>query len=491
MRDDATHAAARCRTGAVRMLAVVRPSLLRPVLLAAAVLGGLSGLAVIPASASAVGAGVGAKPASVTVPPGGIAEVPPVQLDELLAQAQLGEEGIPLNALETSLLAKILEERPGISALASVNGLGGAAGVKRALVKAIGEAVEEDDELGELLEFGLAIDFEEHLEDAFEESGVSEQPGGPEDLEEAVERALGKDPEEVIEEGLGSLTLDELLSRLVREGSHPVRLTGALFRAIEAEELEEVLGTTLSAEPFSRADVAEVAQAIGITPTELAAKLGDTPSELPETAIALLTPLHNGQSLGVFGGLQGLSFGLIGTAPPPVEEPEEPEEEEPEEPAEVEEPTESPAGSSSFGETAGSGSGATSAGGSAALANPAPALLGSTTQPPSAAAQPPAAVQRQGAPAAKLKILSHRLDGHTLTIVLQVPAAGRLTVRGKDLRGVHRNVARAEHLTLTTGASVAGAASLREKHRLKVELHASLRTSDGSSASTTLALVLR
>jgi hypothetical protein len=405
-------------------------------------------LAVLPAASA--DASPDASPAAL--PAGGLTALAPAGLDGLLEEVPLNETTIPVGTLEVPRLAKLIAELPGISQLSGVKHVGGRAGLEEKIVKAIKELLTEEEQLEELVGgFGLEVLLEERLEPA----------------EEAVEKELGRSLEEVLDEGLESLTLSELLSRLLGQAAHPTVLADRLLGAIEPEELEELLGTQLSGEAFTRMDVAEVAAETGESSAQLAEKLGQTPTELPAAAIALIKPLANGQVLAVFGGTKGLAYGLVGTRPV-TSEPEEPEE---------------PAGGSS-GPGNGTGTPESPAGNGTLTSStatsftpaPASALPLITTAPPVLG---------------RVKILSHRINGASVTIVLELPAAGRLTVRGSNLAGISRTATRAGRLSIRVTTSKAGATSLRKRHLLKVKLQVSFMPARGTPSSAALAVALR
>lgn len=135
------------------------------------------------------------EPAALTLPPGGIGQLSASNLDELLGEGELGSTGVALSALEVPQLAKQLSHLPGITALATVDGLGAGAGVEQAMVRAIEQLAGEGELVEELVGgFGLALDFEEQLEASYEASARAHEAGAPETLEEAVEEALGRSP---------------------------------------------------------------------------------------------------------------------------------------------------------------------------------------------------------------------------------------------------------------------------------------------------------
>jgi hypothetical protein len=394
-------------------------------------------------------------------------------LERVLGEVSLGPGGVPLATLEPATLTSLLLVLPGIDELATVRGMGVSAGVKEAVEKAIEEMAADEEPLEELVGgFGFAADLEEQLEAAWEQPT---EAGAPETFEEAVEEALHKTPEEVIDDGLESVTLGELLSSLLGQAAHPSALAGAIFAAAEQEELQELLGTALTGEPFAQATVAEGAASVGVTPAELAEKVGKTPAELPESAAMFATPLKNGQALGVFVAAQGLAYALIGTAPPPQEEPEEPHEEPGEEPGNEEEPIESEGGSSGSGTSAGSGN--DSGQGSTATAAIAPS-------PPATAPSPTPRLVAEGA--AEVRILAHRIRGSAITLVLRVPGPGRLTLGGNGLRAVHRSVSHAERLSVRLSATRAALASLHDAHRrLTIRVRVSFAPVSGPRSAAT------
>lgn len=64
-----------------------------------------------------------------------------------------------------------------------------------------------------------------------------------------------------------------------------------------------------------------------------------------------------------------------------------------------------------------------------------------------------------------LRILSRRVRGHRLILVLQVPGAGRVTVSGHDLRRVSKRVRKAGRVKVVTRLTRAGLHALKRRHR--------------------------
>jgi hypothetical protein len=86
--------------------------------------------------------------------------------------------------------------------------------------------------------------------------------------------------------------------------------------------------------------------------------------------------------------------------------------------------------------------------------------------------------------AAKIKIISHKVKGNVATIVLQVPAAGNVSLGAAHVTRVNRKVTKARRLTLKVKPTRAGAASLQRHNRLLwVALKASFETKSGASSS--------
>lgn len=430
--------------------------------------------------------------AAVSLPPGSVTELSSSEGVAVLGDAELGS-GIPSSALEAPVLVGFFLARPGISDLAGLSALGGHEGVEQALTRAIEQL--EDDELPveELVgPWELATDLEEQLEAAYEESGAAEQPGAPETLEELVEQELGRTPSELIDEGTG-LSLGELLSAWLGEAADPAALTGALFAAVDSTEVEDLAEAELSGEPFTLANVAETAAAVGLTSAELAQTLGQTTSELPEGARALLAPLSDGRWLGVFVGGKGLSFAAFGPPPTheePVEEPEEGGEEAGGEEGGGVEEGEHGGGTPPPGEPAPGGpSGGGTSGNTSSGDTPAPGA-GQSPLATTASSTPASPAPAAPATVARVKILSSRAKGATLKLVLAVPSAGTLVLRGKGLRTVRHTSTGARRITIELHATSAVAASVRSHRRVKIKLQASFTPGFGAVSSAAATVVL-
>ncbi len=93
---------------------------------------------------------------------------------------------------------------------------------------------------------------------------------------------------------------------------------------------------------------------------------------------------------------------------------------------------------------------------------------------------------------AKIKITSHKIKRHAVTLVAQAPSAGTITVSGSFVTGVRRKVERAERVMLRIKLSQSGLASLKRHHsKLKVKLRVSFNPSNGSGSSASVPVTFR
>jgi hypothetical protein len=204
----------------------------------------------------------------------------------------------------------------------------------------------------------------------------------------------------------------------------------------------------------SQTTVGELAGHLGTTTQALAGSLGKTVEQLPATAMALTAPLTNGKALGALNGLGGITLSLLNG---------------------------SKGGGSEGGPGGPGGSGSQGSGGSG--------TSGATTvivSTPLAQTAGQLAASRSARKVGKLKIINHRVKGRIATIVVQVPAAGKLALRGGGVKTVSRETSRSERITLRAILSRAGVSSLRKHHRLRVKLTISFRPSSGPSSSATV-----
>jgi hypothetical protein len=342
-------------------------------------------------------------------------------------QSVLGET--PLSGLNAPELAGLLAELPAFEGVNPTT-------LTAALEKVLAELTAEEADLSELLSNGEAA--------TKLETALKELLGG---LFSQLEGQLGGNPATKLGEVLSSSTVTEILGKLLGSSPEPQALLSEILAALNPEALQKLTGGLPTGEPVSKQTVGELASELETTAPKLAEELGTTSSVLPETAMALTAPLTNGKALGAFRGAEGVTLGLIEK------------------------------GAQTVDGGAGGNTGGTPAPGSTTiiLQQPAP----QTSAPSGAAAK-----------AGKLKILSHHVKGKKATVVVEVPAAGKLTLSGKGVHSLSRETAKAERVTLHTTLSRAGAASARKHHhKLKVPLKVSFKPTAGaaSSAAATLA----
>ncbi len=94
-----------------------------------------------------------------------------------------------------------------------------------------------------------------------------------------------------------------------------------------------------------------------------------------------------------------------------------------------------------------------------------------------------------------MKIVKHSVKHGVATIVVQIPAAGRLTLHGTGLKTVQKSAPKAERVTLTTTLTRASAAALKKHKRhhraMKVQLTASFAPTGAASSSASATLSFR
>lgn len=262
----------------------------------------------------------------------------------------------------------------------------------------------------------------------------------------------------VLSEALGSLDARKALGEVLGSASEPEQLTERVLNALTTGELDKLLGATLSGEPVSSSTVGELASRLGTTPEALAQALGTPSSQLPASALALTAPLTGGKELAVLDSAEGVDLGTLASARELLSE----------------------GGTGGPGASGGGTGGPGGAGGASSGASGGVTVLQGA---PSASSATPASGAR---PLAKVKIVSRKVKGKTVTMVVQVPAAGTLSVAGKGLRSVGRQTDRAERVTLRVVLTRAGLASLHRRHnRLKVNLVVSFKPVSGAVSRAT------
>jgi hypothetical protein len=387
-----------------------RVQALATVAAAALMLAVLAALPTVPASA-------GASP-QVSVPPN-------EQVEQLLGET-------PLGSLPTAELTEQLSELPAFEGIEP-----------GALETAVREVIEALSSEGKTLEelLGGGEGAEQLAEKLSEALGL---------LKPQLEELLGGDPQQKLEEALGSSSVSELLAKLLGGSTEPQVLLEQILQAIGPEKLQSLLGTVLSGAPVVQSTVEQLAGQLGTSPEALAGQFAKTPEELPPAAMALIAPLANGEKLSVLNGPAGMTLGIVKQA----------------------------------GETVGA------TGGNGAPGAPGPSTTVTTTTTTPAPGAPSAGVA--GVKAGKVKVLSRRFSRHRATIVVQVPSAGVLTVSGKGLKKSRREAAKAERITLHPALSRAASSSVRRHHRhVRVPVKVSFKPVGGAASSATVPLVYR
>jgi hypothetical protein len=358
------------------------------------------------------------------------------------ADAAGTQVSVPPTEQVESLLGKTpLESLPTAELTEKLSGLPALEGVEAgALEKAVKEVIEllkgKGGDLEELLKGGEgATLLKEKLTEAL----------GP--LGSKLEQLLGGNPQVKLEEILSSLGIKELLGKLLSGSGEPQALIQQILSALTPEKLQSVLGTLPAGTPVATT-LEQLASELGTTPQALAEEFGKTAEQLPATTMALVAPLADGEKLGVVNGAEGVTLGLIKGA---------------ENTAGLTGGTGGPGGSGGAG---GSPSGQSS--------SPAPA---------------PATVVA-AANVGKLKVLSHSFKDHRATIVVEVPAAGVLTLSGKRLLAVRHETDKAERVTLHPTLTRAGVASVRKSRRrgLKVPIKVAFKPVGGTASTATVSL---
>jgi hypothetical protein len=430
------------------------------IVLAATVPGAIALAAFAPAASAAQRSTGGA---SSTVVPGGATALSATSLEELLANVRVGGAGgMTLGQLEAPVLANQLAAVSGVHALSGLPFLGGVSGLESALQQAIEKGVSAEAPLGQLLSAkGLAKGLTESLTSAI---------GSP--AEPAVQLLLKKSVEEVLAEGFATTTVAGLLEAQLAQAKNPTQLAGAVMAAANPTTVHTLVGSAPTTEPVESVTLGELAVRLGITPQALAEALGKTTATLPASTPAAVSTLQDGRELALLRGVDGLTAGLLTKA------------------TELPETLEETVGGVPGGAkgSAGAGGGTTvvdntSSGGSTTIVAGSPA-----TAPPSAAPSLHAAT-----PVAKLKLVSRRVKGSAVTLVLQVPAAGRLHVGASGMRSITRTLPRAGRVTVRIGLTKTRAAQWRRhgRRRLNVTLKASFVAVGGAKSSVATRVALR
>ena len=118
-------------------------------------------------------------------------------------------------------------------------------------------------------------------------------------------------------------------------------------------------------------------------------------------------------------------------------------------------------------------------------------LTGAWSQTPPSTTSPPPSVTAPPGPSS-VRVLSHRVSGDTVTLVVRASAAGSLKVSGVGLTTVVKRVAKAGKLTLEVRLSKVGTTRLRHDHdKLKLTVKVALTPSTLASSSASVTVTLR
>ncbi|HTU78375.1 MAG TPA: hypothetical protein VMF09_06415 [Solirubrobacteraceae bacterium] len=377
------------------------------------------------------------------------------------AEVETLVSGVPLKDLPASQLSELLARHLSKS---PTNGL------KEALEKTIDGLAAKEGALGQLAGSSeLAQELEKQLKKlpSLEKLNLETLLGGSE-LPATLDKALG------------SLDARQLVGELLNSVSEtglpvgPEQLIEEVLTAPSPHALEKALGAALTGEAFSTGTVEALASQVGTSAEGLAADFGATAEQLPGKAMALTAPLSDGKTLGVLDALEGIDVGtltheLAGGGP-------------------------GGGGSGGSGGSGGGGSGGTGggtggpggAGGAGGASSGAP---GGTTIVDELVSPSPTSTAARAKPTAKVKILGRKVKGETITLAVQAPAAGRLTVEGKGVKSLSRQTDKAERVTLRAVLTKARSASLRRRHRrLDIELEVSFKPVSGASSAASTSI---
>lgn len=243
--------------------------------------------------------------------------------------------------------------------------------------------------------------------------------------------------------GLTAAQLQQLESQLGATGS-PAELASTLAGKLANGELDGELATVLGEIGTTAATTgSQAATTAGMTAGELASEVGLGEEALKATS-GTSTPL--GSHGGVLDTLAGPTGLTLLTAP----------------------------------STPGS---ATTTNGGSTTSNTSTST--STTTP--GAATPGKSSTGPG----KVKIISHRVKGHLLVLVVRVPSAGELTVTGAHAKRELRRSKRAGTITLDIPLTDAAIADVRRRHKLKLKLKVAFRPASGAASAANATFEVR
>ncbi len=393
----------------------------------------LSGLvllvAVLPSSAAQAGA---TSSSSVAVPE--VSGLPTNKVEELLG-------GVPLKDLNSTQLSEALSGLPGLGVLPTGQ-------LQEALTSVIETLAGKGDTLGQLGDTTELI------------SGLETQLKALLSPTDLINLLKGESLEKLLSGGLGSAEPSQVLDELLSAASNPAGLVEQVLADVNAGKLQALLGSPLAGTPVSETTVGELAGKLGTTPEDLASSVDSLASELPASATALTTGLTDGKDLGVLDGLKELSL------------------------ATVVEPKEGASGGAGGAGSSGGAGGSSGAGGAGGPGG-AGSSPGGTTMVLELPGQSAGAASGAKAAPEKVRIISRNVRGDAVTVIVQVPGAGRLSLAGNGVKAVSQQTSTAERVTLRTVLTKAAASRREHRHGVKVKLTASFKPVDGSSSDGT------
>ncbi|HEY3829616.1 MAG TPA: hypothetical protein VGL57_10520 [Solirubrobacteraceae bacterium] len=244
--------------------------------------------------------------------------------------------------------------------------------------------------------------------------------------------------------GLTPAQLQQLESQLGATGS-PAELAATLADKLADGELDSELATVLGELGTTAATTgSQAATTVGMTASKLASELG-LGEEALKAASGTSTPLGSLSGvLDTLAGPAGLTLATVPNTP---------------------------------------GSTTTTNGGSTTTTNntstTSTTTLGAATSGKSSTAP------------GKVKIISHRVKGHRLVLVVRVPSAGELTVTGAHAKRELRKPKRAGTMTLEIPLTNAAVADVRHRHKLKIQLRAAFRPASGAASAASATFKVR
>jgi hypothetical protein len=277
---------------------------------------------------------------------------------------------------------------------------------------------------------------------------------------------------------LGSLSPTELQPKLeaLLKGLSGTQLSGllsTLLGTLEPSAVQTAVTDLLGNLPLSPTDAGSLAGELNTSVEKLSSNAG---VPLTSATPALVSTLgKEGPVLSVLDGLDGLKLGLL-------------------------EPEGSGGSPGGNGGSGGDGSNGSNGSNSERTENTSQGGTGGGPNSDSGASStlpaqtvtivlPPAAVTSSTAKAAtkaKIEIINDEVKGNVATLVLQVPAAGKVSVSGAHVTKVTRTAGKAERVTIKVKLTRAGVASLK-RHRklLRVNLKATFDPKSGPASSAT------